>query len=227
MHFEILIEDKSGKIALESIVEKILGTNGQDHSYRIIAYKGIGRLRRDLMQRDLRGKTDPKKRQLLDQLHRLLKGYGRSLQDYPKDYPAAVIVVIDLDQRDCMEFKQELVGVLNACYPAPETLFRIAIEEGEAWFLGDRNAVLTAYPKAKTRVLNNYAQDAICGTWEVLADAIYTGGSTALKPKGYPTIGREKCEWAGKIAPHMDVDKNRSPSFRVFRDGLRSLASMT
>ena len=30
-----------------------------------------------------------------------------------------------------------------------------------------------------------------------------------------------KCEWAGKIAPHMDVDQNKSKSFQVFRDGIR------
>ncbi len=41
MHFEVLVEDASGKIALKSILEKILGTNGQDHTYRIISYKGI------------------------------------------------------------------------------------------------------------------------------------------------------------------------------------------
>jgi len=39
-------------------------------------------------------------------------------------------------------------------------------------------------------------------------------------------IALESCEWAGKISPHMDVDNNQSPSFKVFRDGLRSLAGM-
>ena len=63
MHFEILVEDASGKIALESVLEKILGPNGQDHTYKIISYKGIGRI-----PKDLRGKTDPQKRILLDRL---------------------------------------------------------------------------------------------------------------------------------------------------------------
>ena len=35
-----------------------------------------------------------------------------------------------------------------------------------------------------------------------------------------------KCEWAGQIARHMDVDGNRSPSFRVFRDGVGDLAGI-
>ena len=43
---------------------------------------------------------------------------------------------------------------------------------------------------------------------------------------GYPTAGKAKCEWAGQIAPHMDMNRNRSPSFRVFRDGVRDLAGI-
>lgn len=217
MHFEILVEDASGKIALESIVEKILGPNGDIHSFRIIAYKGIGRL-----PKDLQGETDPRKRILLDRLPSILRGYGKSL----RTFPSAVVVVVDLDRKDCIIFKQELLDVLNACNPAPKTLFRIAIEEGEAWLLGDRNAVVTAYPKAKISVLDDYAQDSICETWELLADAIYPGGSTALRKAGYPMTGVAKCEWAEKITPHMDVDNNFSSSFKVFRDGLRRLADM-
>ena len=44
----------------------------------------------------------PEKRILLDQLPRLLRGYGKSLPD-----SCAVVVVVDLDKRDCMEFKRE------------------------------------------------------------------------------------------------------------------------
>jgi len=218
MHFEILVEDASGKIALESIVEKILGPNGQPHSSKIIPYKGIGRL-----PKGLQGKTDPRKRILLDRLPKVLRGYGKSLRTSSD----AVIVVVDLDRKDCRTFKQELLDVLKACNPAPTTLFRIAIEEGEAWLLGDRNAVVTAYPKAKINVLSNYDQDSICDTWETLADAVYPGGSSALRKAGWPMTGVAKCEWAEKITPHMDVDNNFSPSFKVFRDGLRRLAGIT
>ena len=108
MHFEILVEDASGKIALESILEKILGPNGQNHTYRIFSYKGIGRI-----PKDLRGKTDPRKRILLDRLPKLLRGYGKSL----RDFPAVVVVVVDLDDKDCHVFKQEMLNILNACNP--------------------------------------------------------------------------------------------------------------
>ena len=83
-----------------------------------------------------------------------------------------------------------------------------------------------AYPNAKDPILNGYAQDSICGTWEVLADAVHPGGSAPLKSAGYPTTGKTKCEWARRIAPLMDVNRNRSKSFQVFRDGVRRLAGI-
>lgn len=217
MHFEVLVEDQSGGIALESIMQKILGENGAVHSWTMHPYKGIGRIPRNLSVR-----TDPKARILLDQLPRLLRGYGKSLQSFP----AVVVVVVDLDDKDCLAFKQELLAVLNACNPQPETLLRIAIEESEAWLLGDRPAVAAAYPNAITSVLNSYVQDSICGTWEVLADAVHPDGSAQLKQLGYPAAGQAKCEWAQKIAPHMDVNRNLSKSFQVFRDGVRNLAGI-
>ncbi|MBU3946327.1 MAG: DUF4276 family protein [Proteobacteria bacterium] len=214
MHFEILVEDASGKIALESILDKILGKNGQDHTYKIISYKSIGRI-----PKNLKGTTDPQKRILLDRLPNLLRGYGRSL----RGIPAVVVLVVDLDDKDCLVFKQEMVDILNDCNPQPTTLFRIAIEEGEAWLLGDRNAVKVAYPRAKEQILSTYVQDSICGTWEKLADALYPGGSQELKRLGWPHTGQTKCEWAKNIAPHLDVENNQSRSFQVFRDGIRNL----
>ncbi len=118
-----------------------------------------------------------------------------------------------------------MLDILNACRPRPITLFRIAIEECEAWMLGDSNAVRVAYPRAKEHVLSAYVQDSICGTWEQLADAVYPGGSQKLKQLGWPHIGRAKCEWAEKIAPHLDMESNHSRSFQVFREGIRNLAA--
>ena len=217
MHFEVLVEDQSGSIALDVVLEKILGANGADHSWRVHRYKGIGRI-----PKNLHAVADPRKRLLLDQLPRLVRGYGRSL--LPR--LGCVVVVVDLDDRDCRTFKQELLAVLHGCNPRPRALFRMAIEEGEAWLLGDRRAVKAAYPNAKDIVLHGYRQDSICGTWEVLADAVHPGGSAHLQRAGYPTAGIAKCEWAGRIAPHMDVNRNRSPSFQVFRDGVRGLAGI-
>jgi len=35
--------------------------------------------------------------------------------------------------------------------------------------------------------------------------------------------GKVKSEWAEEIAPHMDVNRNESPSFRDFHDTLQQL----
>ena len=157
----------------------------------------------------------------LTTLPSVLRAYGKSLDD-----SSSVVVVVDLDDKDCIKFKQDLLDVLNACNPRPKTLFRIAIEESEAWLLGDRAAVKSAYPNTKDAVLNNYVQDSICGTWEVLADAVHPGGSTPLKKLGYPAAGIAKCDWAREIAPHMDIESNQSKSFQVFRDGVRNLSGI-
>lgn len=217
MHFEVLTEDKSGSYIVEAVLEHILGSKGSLFSWRMHSYRGLGRI-----PKNLASVTDPSKRILLDQLPRLLRGYGKSLDRGTN----AVIIVVDLDARDCLSFKKEMTEVLEACNPAPQTLFRIAIEETESWLLGDQQAVRTAYPGARSHILDAYPQDGIVGTWEVLADAVYSGGARRLKKLGYPEIGKAKREWAQTIAPHMDIEGNQSKSFQVFRDGVRQLAGL-
>lgn len=216
MHFEILVEDLSGKKMLEILVPKIIDS---DHTFKVHPYKGIGHI-----PKNLAAVGDANKRILLDQLPRLLRGYGKTFDNYPADYPAAVVLVCDLDDKCLKAFRQELFTILNSCNPQPETRFCIAIEEGEAWFLGDIPAVKSAYPKAKDTVLNAYVNDSICGTWERLADAVYNGGSATLSAKGWQAVGAEKSQWAEKISPCMDVANNVSPSFVYFRHKLLELA---
>ena len=215
MHFEVLVEDQSGKKALDILIPKIIG---DQHSFEIHAYKGIGHI-----PKNLKSSTDASKRIFLDQLPKLLRGYGKTFAGYSPNYPAAVIVVCDLDNKCLKAFRQELFSVLNACNPKPETRFCIAIEEGEAWLLGDIPAIKAAYPKAKDNVLSRYKNDAICGTWELLADAVYQGGVNELKKKGRIAIGHEKSIWAERITPHMDVAINASPSFCYFHKKIREL----
>lgn len=216
MHFEILVEDQSGKKALEILIPKIIGSN---HTYRIISYKGIGRI-----PKGMNSPSDVKNRKLLDNLHRLLNGYGKTFSSYSEGYNAAVILVCDLDDKCLKEFRNELLSILNRCNPAPNVRFCIAIEEGEAWFLGDPAAIRRAYPRAKSSVLGSYINDSICRTWEKLADAVYPEGSAKLKKLGYQTIGMEKSRWADKICPFMDIENNNSRSFCYFRDKIRELA---
>ena len=212
MHFEILVEDLSGKKALDILIQKIVDSQ---HTYNIHPYRGIGHI-----PKNLTNPTSVNTDLLLDQLPMQLRAYGKS---YANDPTKVVIVVCDLDNNCLKIFRHELFRVLNSCHPKPETRFCIAIEDGEAWFLGDIRAIKTAYPKAKDNVLNNYKNDSICGTWELLADAIFVGGANALGKKPWYVIGKEKSIWAEKIAPEMNVEQNASPSFCYFRDKIREL----
>ena len=214
MHIEILVEDSSGAALITNLLPLVIGPQGAPHTWRIHLYKGIGRLPKGLTTR-----SDPAKRALLNQLPRLLTAYGKT-----PGYDA-VVVVLDSDSRNCKEFLAELNAVLEQCAPAPRTLFRLAIEEMEAWLLGDRQALLTAYPKAKREVLARYVQDSVCGTWELLADVVHPGGQTAIHKAGWPLPGQMKHEWVERISPHMDIQNNASPSFGKFRDGLRRLVA--
>ena len=81
MHFEVLVEDASGKRALDILIPKMIGG---EHTFKVTEYRGIGHI-----PRNLKSVTDAGKRILLDQLPRLLKGYGRTFAGYPADYPAA------------------------------------------------------------------------------------------------------------------------------------------
>jgi hypothetical protein len=213
-HFQILVEDSSGEALLEHIVPKIIGESG---SFEIKHYKGIGRI-----PPGLKPGSDPKKRILLDQLPRLISGYGRIFSKYPPTYPAVLVIICDLDKRCLKEFRSSILQCIHKCENKPDTLLCLAVEEGEAWLLGDTEAILSAFPRARVDILNSYIPDSICGTWEVLANAIYSGGSKALSKFGYHVVGGKKHDWANAIGPLIDLERNKSPSLRYFARKLRS-----
>jgi len=184
MHFEILVEDISGKTALDILIPKIINPNNtEEHKFNIHSYKGIGK-----PPKNLKPGTDAQKRILLDQLPRIVQGLGKVLAKYPSDCPAIIIVVCDLDNKCLSKFRRELLELVDKCDSKLKTQFCIAIEEVEAWYLGDLSAVKTAYPKAKDKVLKSYVNDSICGTWEKLADAVFPGGAQSLSQLGGQTI---------------------------------------
>ncbi len=216
MHLEVLVEDQSGKRALEILLPKIVG---EAVTFRVTYYLGKGSV-----PRNLRSARGAKTEVLLSKLPSLLRAFGRAFASYPPNLKTAVVVLCDLDD-DCLkQLSQRMNQVLASCNPAPTACFCFAVEEMEAWWLGDIPAVLTAYPRARKQVLTGYANDSVCGTWETLADAIYRGGSKALKQEGGPEVGRQKSIWAEAIAPHIDIDRNQSPSFQYFCRKLRELA---
>jgi hypothetical protein len=215
MHFEFLVEDVSGKRALDCLIPRIINA---PHTWRVFHYKGIGRI-----PKKLNAKADPRKRILLQELPRILRGYGRAFAYAPEKN--AVILVCDLDDRCLKTFRNELIEILESCDPKPTARFCFAIEEMEAWLLGDTSAVAHAYPRAKRTTLATYVNDAVCGTWQVLAEAVYTGGAKALEARGWQAVGAEKSAWAEAISPFVDVENNASPSFIYFRSKLRELAN--
>jgi hypothetical protein len=213
MHFEILIEDSSGTRLLEFLLPKLIGACGEPHTWRLHPYRGMSRIPKNLAHEPF-----PAHRDLLMQLPRLLRGYAKT-----PGYDA-VIVVCDTDRWDCSDFLTELHTLARASNAEKITMFRLAIEETEAWYLGDWQALQAAYPKAKKRLYETYVQDSICDTWERLADIVHPGGSRAIESAGWPSAGNVKHQWANSIGPLMDPDRNRSLSFCKFRDGLRRLA---
>ena len=216
MHIEVLVEDSSGRRLLDHLLPKLIGPHGAPHTWRLHAYRGIGRI-----PRGMQSSGDPAHRILLDQLPRLLRGYART--------PGidAIVVVLDTDDRDCTTFLAELRALAASCGTAQRILFRLAIEETEAWYLGDREAFAAAFPHARTGVLDGYRQDSVCGTWELIADAIHPGGSAAVRHVGWPLPGQLKHDWAQRIGPLLDPDRNLSPSFGKLRDGLRRLTGLS
>ncbi|GHT16945.1 hypothetical protein FACS1894189_1930 [Planctomycetales bacterium] len=219
MHFEILVEDASGKVLLDQLVPQILGPKGKANQYRIINIQELKYRVMAQMPRHL-AKTLPWDAILFQTLSIQFKSYSKAL--LRKN--SVVVVVVDLDRRPFRPFCDQLESLLAVYDSVLDGGIRLAVEEVEAWILGDLAAVRHAYPLVKEYVLKSYEQDSICGTWEWLADAIFHGGSERLTEIGYPLIGREKCQWADNIGQYMDVDRNRSPSFQAFREFLRQWA---
>ena len=207
MFFYFLIEDQSGEALIHKVMEKMQHKFSNLY-YDCKAFKGIG----GFTKRNTVKET--KNEKLLDSLTTYLRGFNKSLKS--GDY--AVVVVLDNDDRNTEEFKQKLKSIIDQNSITIDHIFAIAVEEMESWLLGDSAAVLTAYPNAKLNVIRSYAQDSICGTWELLADAIYPGGLAKMK-KDCPTYrekGLIKSEWASNIGDYMDLGKNESPSFNYF-----------
>ena len=207
MHFQFLIEDRSGAELINILMKKVIHGR-EDITFDCKSFKGLG----GFTKKNVRHET--RTGYLLNDLATYLRGFNKSL----RGVPAAIVVVLDNDTRDPQAFRAELEKVASVNGITVDHVFCIAIEEMEAWLLGDEAAVACAYPAAKRQVLQGYIQDSICGTWEKLADAVYPGGVARMK-KECPTfveIGRQKSEWAKRIGLFMELDRNRSQSFQSF-----------
>lgn len=199
-HVELYLEEPSAEAALATLLPRILGP---DVTFRLHPFNGKADLLRKLPSR--------------------LKGYSRWL---PPDW--RIVVLVDEDREECEELKGRLLDAIKGAglkpasvsRPDGHVLPRIAVEELEAWFLGDVPALTAAFPGVPPSLASRERfrdPDAVTGgTWEALA--------RVLKRAGHFVGGYPKIEAARRVAAEMDPDRNRSKSFRVFRDGLRSIA---
>ncbi|HBN56983.1 MAG TPA: hypothetical protein DD414_09435 [Lachnospiraceae bacterium] len=173
-------------------------------------FGGIGHLRKkgNILER--------KTGNLLNDLPMYMKAFNRVLQNMRE---STLVIVLDNDKRDVRQFRQDLENVAISNMILCDYVFCIAVKEMESWLLGDIEAVKEAYPNAKMQCIRRYQQDAICETWEVLADIVYPHGLSKLKKSAggnYSEIGKAKCEWADKIGSRLHLHKNASPSYQYF-----------
>lgn len=212
MHFQFLIEDPSSGELIHEIMQKFTSLDLQV-TYNCKSFRGIGGFtKRNTVKETRTGK-------LLNDLATYLRGFNKSLCHIP----AAIFVVVDNDDRDTQAFQQQLEQIAAENNICIDHVICIAVEEVEAWLLGDEKALITAYPNARRQILRTYVQDSICGTWEILADAIYPGGLKRLKIDcpSYIEIGKKKSEWAKNIGKYMNVNANASKSFQFFMTELQ------
>lgn len=208
IRLEVLVEGLSDEPAVrEVLVRKFKQVEGMN--FRIHPHRGRGTLPSNPLRQ-----PDPKHRGLLDQLPTKLLGYGK--QHLPDGNILVVLVVIDVDKSPCVELLAQLNEMLKSLPTKPKVLFRLAIEETESWFIADHDALRKAYPgKVKLASLKGLAPDSIIGSWEALARAL--GQDPKLVGPG------AKTEWAKRIAPHLDLDNPRSPSFKKLIEGIGRL----
>lgn len=200
-HIEILVEEPSMEAALRVLIPRIAG----NISFAIHPFHC--------------------KTALLEQLPRRLRGYAKWLPPTHR-----IIVVVDRDDDNCTTLKQRLeqiaqrAGIVTRAHKRSsryQLANRIAIEELEAWFFGDWDAVCAAYPRVERTISGQKPfrdPDAIAGgTWEAL--------ERLLQKAGYFSTGLRKLEAARAIANHMVPERNRSHSFKVFCTVLREMVA--
>ena len=196
-HLEIMVEEPS----MESFLRIVLPTflpNGT--TFDIYPFQG--------------------KDDLLGKLPSRLQGYKKWL---PPSY--RIVIVVDRDDDPCIDLKKCLENITRDANLASrsavqmttwEVVNRIAIEELEAWYFGDWEAVRECYPRVSKAIPSKSGfrdPDAIVGgTWEAFERILQQGG--------YFKAGLRKIEAARSVGSRFVATRCTSASFRAFRDVL-------
>lgn len=203
MQVEVLVEEESAAAALRHLLPRLL----PGRQYRLRVFEGC--------------------RDLLEQLPRLLPAYQRRMQQ-PGQEGLRVVVLLDADG-----VGEKRLATLEG-YAAdaglrtwqPEAILKpfqllncLAIQELEAWFLGDPAAVQAAYPRVHPHHFKGLSAnpDDIADAWETLRLVLQRANVFAQGK------GKAKVEWASTIAPHLDPARNISASFQYFCRALQAL----
>lgn len=202
MHVEFLVEEPSAQAALEVLLPRLLPAGC---AFRVRPFEGW---------QDLPG-----------DLRTLLRGYHRRiLREGETDL--RVVILLDGDgicarRKASVEEKVAEAGLLTRRTAGPGQPFHvltpIAVQELEAWWLGDRAAIMAAYPNVKAQHFKGVARD---------PDSLPKPNETlwaVLKQGRYFAAGKRKSQWAAAISRHLDPARNDSASFRYFCEGLAAL----
>lgn len=201
MHFQILVEGESEVRFFKRLMPFLHGEHGVVHSWNVHKHQGIGSL-----PTDLNALPSKSNNSLLHNLPAKLRAYEKIANPLNR-----IIILIDIDTSDKAELLDQLNNLKNTQSPNTDVRFVLACEELEAWYMGDRGALIQYNPNINITILNSYVQDSICGTWEILMRA---DEPSLLKPRTpYWKSLNKKVEWSKKITPYMDFSNNASPSF--------------
>lgn len=120
-YIEILIEDKSGGILIEQIMDKYV-MDKKNITYRIHSFKGIGKIPLKMNRM-----SQIKSKRLLTDLPMYLTGMSSYLKDMPGK--KAIFVILDSDDEDCAKMKTSLIQMYQKLGIPIQVFFCIAIEE--------------------------------------------------------------------------------------------------
>ena len=199
LHLEFLLEGESDEIVLEALLPKILPA---EITYAFHIFQS--------------------KQNLLKKLPERLRGYHPWL---PANWK--IVILRDSDFENCRKLKEQIQHIVArehfSIFSKTEgtqegiVIIRLAIQEIEAWFFGDAEALRQAYPRLPETLdkKKKYRQpDAIPSPWEKL--------EKILKAAGYHPGG--KIEVARRISPHLEPSRNRSRSFQLLWQTLRNIS---
>ncbi|HEX8613639.1 MAG TPA: DUF4276 family protein [Telluria sp.] len=143
----------------------------------------------------------------------LEKQLARKIRAYQNDQ-ARFIVMRDQDSHsDCLALKRRVLDLCNEAGKADRCLVRIACTELETFYLADLQAVEQAL---ELKGLVKHQQTRKFRTPDLL-------GSPARELKNLTGQRYEKIAGSRAIGQHLDLDNNRSPSFRNLIKAIRRM----